>query len=169
MESNDNDLGSKIIDITIEKMEKLETIQETYKIMLFHYEIYKDENEQQDIELIGIEALNDIVTSLTDTIILNGVNYVKSMNIDDIIKNKYYNILMKLDEPGIGYYNSSNDPPYIKNNNSVNDDINEVLFKKKEEIYKTKICSFIEIIKKTNENIKYRNCESTDNHKFSNK
>ena len=163
MESNDNDLGSKIIDITIEKMEILETIQETYKIMLFHYEIYKDINEEQDIELIGIEALNDNVTPETNTITLNNVKYGKEMNIDDIIKNKYYNILMKLDEPGIGYYNSSNDPPYIKINNSVNDDINKALIIKKKEIYKTKICSFIEIIKKTNENIKYRDCNEEKN------
>ena len=163
MESNDNDLGSKIIDITIEKMEKLETIQETYKIMLFHYEIYKNENEEQDVELISIEALNDEVSSINNTILLNEVTYSKEMNIDNIIKNKYYNILMKLDEPGIGYYNSSNDPPYIKNNNSVNDDINEVLIEKKEEIYKTKICSFIEIIKKTNESIKYRDCNEVKN------
>jgi hypothetical protein len=138
-----------INNTTIEKIKDIEKIRK-YSIIIIHYEIRKNDSNNPDMDLTGIEGFDTDFNDKQDTIIFENIEYINvetKEKIEDIesnlIGNRYINILIKDYVP---YYNFSNEPPIITNNNSVNDDIYKTLIDKYYNNYKTKICSYLDII-----------------------
>jgi hypothetical protein len=138
-----------INDTTIEKIKDIEDIGKyskysKYDIIIIHYEIRENDANNPDMDLTGIEGFNIAVHPQNNTIKFNDIEYNNTES--KLIGNRYINILIKDYEP---YYNFSNDPPIIKNNNTVNDHIYKTLIDKYYNNYKTKICSYLDIINNT--------------------